>query len=497
MKKISFILVVLVLTACTKLDVELYDRIPEEVYTPNPITDMSVIYEQMRDFLDWGGWWFANELTGDGAVAPTRDTDWDDGGKWRVLHQHAWVDDTEAIQAMWGRFYAAIGEANRFIELYEDQAEAEVVAEALAKAKTLRAYYYYLAIDNYGNVPYVTKHTGADPNPRRNNRAEIFHELVKDIEESYLLIKPTTTRTGISKGMAFSLLSKLYLNHVVYTGTVNPDFWAKAEQYADSVINLGAYSLTSDALAPFVTNNHNSSENIWIIPFNEDTYQGFNLHMRTLHYNSNLTFNMQAGPWNGFAAMESHFNTYADNDRRKAGFLFGQQFASDGSVINDGVTGTPLIFNPNIPAIEMNLAQHTPIQIRMSGARAAKFEIKDGAKAYLSNAFPIFRLADIYLMKAEAMIRQGKNGDNYVNIVRSRAGVEPWAGVTLDMLLEERGREMFWEAHRRQDLIRFGKFGQAWWEKGPSGPEREVFPIPLWVKQSNPNIEHPPVSLDN
>lgn len=496
MKKISFILVVLVFTACTKLDVELYDRIPEDVYTPNPITDMSIIYEQMRDFLDWGGWWFANELTGDGAVGPTRDTDWDDGGKWRVLHQHAWVDDTEAIQAMWGRFYAGIGEANRFIELYEDQAEAEVVAEALAKAKTLRAYYYYLAIDNYGNVPYVTKYTGVDPNPRRNNRAEIFHELVSDIEESYPLIKPTTTRTGISKGMAFSLLSKLYLNHAVYTGTVNPAFWAKAEQYADSVINLNTYSLTSDALAPFITNNHNSSENIWIIPFNEDTYQGFNLHMRTLHYNSNLTFNMQAGPWNGFAAMESHFNTYAENDRRKAGFLYGQQFASDGSVINDGVTGTPLIFDPNIPALEMNLAQHTPIQIRMSGARVAKFEIKDGAKAYLSNAFPIFRLADIYLMRAEALIRQGKNGDADVNKVRVRAGLEPWSGVTLEMLLEERGREMFWEAHRRQDLIRFGKFGQAWWEKNPSGSERQVFPIPLWVKQSNPNIELDPVSLN-
>ncbi len=497
MKRISIILSVIVLfiVSCTDLDVELYDRIPDDEFTPNPIVDMSVIYEPMREFIDWGGWWFANELTGDGAVGPTRDTDWDDGGKWRVLHQHTWVDDTEAIQAMWGRFYQAIGEANRFIEMYEDQADAEIVAEALAKGKILRAYYYYLAIDNYGDVPYVTKRTGAETNPRRNHRAEIFHELVKDIEESYPLIQPTTTRTGIGKGMAFSLLSKLYLNHAVYTGTENVDFWAKAEQYADSVISLGIYSLESDALAPFVTNNHNSSENIWIIPFNEDNYTGFNLHMRTLHYNSNRTFNMQAGPWNGFAAMKDHYNTYEENDRRKDGFLVGQQFAHDGSVINDGVTGTPLILDPHIPALEMNLAQHTPAQIRMSGARVAKFEIKNGAKADLSNAFPIFRLADVYLMKAEAMIRQGKNGDEYVNLVRARAGLDPWNDVTLEMLLEERGREFFWEAHRRQDLIRFGKFGQAWWEKAPSGPEREVFPIPLWVKESNPNITEPPVSI--
>ncbi len=87
------------------------------------------------------------------------------------------------------------------------------------------------------------------------------------------------------------------------------------------------------------------------------------------------------------------------------------------------------------------------------------------------------------------MIRQGANGDEYVNMIRIRAGLEPWNGVTLPMLLEERGRELFWEAHRRGDLIRFGEFNRPWWEKNASSLDRNVFPIPLWAKEANPNLE--------
>jgi starch-binding outer membrane protein, SusD/RagB family len=498
MKKILFVFVFLGLVqlSCTKLDDKLYDRIPPEEFTADPVLQMSVIYEPMREFLDWGGWWFANELTGDGAVGPTRDTDWDDGGKWRKLHLHDWDDETEAINSMWSRFYSGIVEANKFIEAQAPFEGDPIVDQAIAKAKVLRAYYYYLAIDNYGDVPYVDKYLDADANPKRNHRAEIFDRIVKEVEESTPLIQFSTSRTGVGKGAAFSLLTKLYLNHAVYTGAENPAYWAKAEQYADSVIQLGIYSLESDALAPFVTNNHASSENIWIIPFDEDTYQGFNLHMRTLHYNHNLTFEMVAGPWNGFAAMESHFNTYADNDRRKEGFLYGPQFTSSGEEIVDGVANAPLVIDPYIPALEMTVAQHTAEQIRMSGARVAKFEIKKGAKDNLSNAFPIFRYADVLLMKAEAMIRQGMNGDEYVNLVRTRAGLDAWSGVTLEQLLEERGREMFWEAHRRQDLIRFGQFTRAWWEKPASNDARKVFPIPLWAREANPNLDAEIVSLN-
>ncbi|NCC73599.1 MAG: RagB/SusD family nutrient uptake outer membrane protein [Sphingobacteriia bacterium] len=497
MKKIflAFLLLTAVQFGCTKLDDELYDRIPADEYTADPIGLMSPIYAPMREFLDWGGWWFAQELTGDAVVCPTRGGDWDDGGKWRVLHTHTWDNNTEAVNSMWSRFYNGVLAANEFIETQQEFAGDSIVDNALAKARILRAYYYYLLIDNYGDVPYVTQYLGAPEQPMRNFRAEIFNQIVKEIEDNAGLIVTNNTKTGLSKGAAFSLLAKLYLNHVVYTGTLNPAYWEKAEAVCDSVINLGQYSLESDALAPFITANENSPENIWAIPFDEDTYTGHNLHMRTLHYNSNLTFEMVVGPWNGFAVMYDHFNTYEDGDRRKNGFLVGQQYTYSGEPIMDqGAGGIPLVFNPFIPALDLN--GYTPDEIRNSGARVVKFEVKRGAKDNLSNDFPIFRYADVLLMKAEALIRQGENGDEYVNQIRERAGLTPWTGVTLDQVLEERGRELFWEAHRRQDLIRFGKFNKAWWEKAASTPDRQTFPIPQWAIDSNPNLAQPPVAIE-
>lgn len=486
MKKIFLGLALIASTfwGCTDLEDEAIDRIPEEAYIVDPVLQMTPVYAPMREFLDNGGWWFAQELTTDEMVGPTRASDWDDGGKWRVLHTHEWDNNTEAINNMWSRFYTGVAEANKFIEKQLPLAGDSIVDAGIAKGKILRAYYYYLLIDNYGDVPYVTQYLGAPSLPEKAERAAIYDSLVADIEASVLKISSSTSKTAVTPAMAYSLLAKLYLNAEVYSGNAE---WAKAEEACDKVIALGQYALDGDPLAPFVTNNEGSGENIWVIPYDEDGYQGFNLHMRTLHYNSNLTFDMPVGPWNGFAVTEDHFNTYTDDDLRLGYFLVGQQFASDGSPITDAVAEANLVFTPEIPALLMD-ASFTPAEIRMSGARVAKFEIKKGAKDNLSNDFPIFRYADVLLMKAEAMIRQGKNGDEFVNMVRERAGLDPWSGVTLDQVLEERGRELFWEAHRRQDLIRFGKFNQAWWEKPASTADRKIFPIPQWAIDANPNL---------
>lgn len=500
---IAFSVLSTLFIGCTNLDDVLYDRIPIDEYTADPILKMSPIYAPMRDFCDWGGWWFAQELTGDGVVCPTRGGDWDDGGKWRVLHQHTWDNNTEAVNSMWSRFYRGVTEANKFIDEHAIFEGDPIIDEAIAKAKVLRAYYYYLLIDNYGHVPYVTSFVNADEQPRKNYRAQIFSRIVAEIEESVELIQPSTSKTGVTQAAAWSLLAKLYLNHKVYTGEENPEYWVKAEEVCDNIISLGNYSLEGDPLAPFITNNENSPENIWVIPYDEDTYTGFNLHMRTLHYNSNLTFNMTVGPWNGFAAVKSHYDSYEDEDIRKQGyFLVGQQYTFDGQPINDqGAGGLPLVIDPFIPALTMG-AGNTPQEIRMSGARVVKFEIKKGAKDNLSNDFPIFRYADVLFMMAEAQLRQGNAVSVAdLDVIRTRAGLPTgWSasltGETgLNELLAERGRELFWEGHRRQDLIRFGKFNLPWWEKAASTEDRNTFPIPQWVIDSNPNIALDPIDI--
>ncbi len=493
MKKIASILIAAIaVTSCVDLEEELYDRLPGDKYPENEIQGALItgpIYEPMRDFLDWGGWWFCQEVPSDEVTFPTRHTDWDDGGKWRVLHQHTWTNTTEAISSMWSRYYQGVGEANQLLELLGEENEDPAARATVAKIKIMRAYYYYLLIDNYGDVPFVTSFSDAEEQPGKDDRADIWQAIVADVEQSIPHLGTGRSKNAVTKGMAFSLLAKLYLNAEVYTRTA---YWAEAEEACDSVLALG-YSLEADPLAPFVTENQESPENIFTIPYDEDTYQGFNLHMRTLHYNHNLTFNMTAGPWNGCAAQSDFYNSYEDGDiRKEEGFLVGQQYTSDGQEIVDPVAGSNLIIDPYIPALMMDLT-YTYQEIRMSGARVAKFEIKKGAKANLSNDFPIFRLADIYLMKAEAMLRQGKAAGQaveYVNPLRERANVDPWTGadLTLESLLAERGREMFFEGHRRQDQIRFGTFNDAWWEKQADGPDRNTFPIPQWVIDANPNL---------
>ncbi|MEI6748263.1 MAG: RagB/SusD family nutrient uptake outer membrane protein [Bacteroidota bacterium] len=484
-----FVLVVL-LSSCTDLKDQYYDRLPADKYPENALQIALLpapVYSGLQGFLDGSGWWFCQELTSDEMVGPTRNTDWDDGGKWRVLHEHTWTNTTEAINNMWSPMYGGIAQANKLVELLETYPKTSAVMATIAQVKIMRAFYYYVLIDNYGDVPYVTSFANADPKPFKTTRAEIFNKLVGEtgeIEGNIKYLLPSNSKTSVTKGMAFSLLAKLYLNAEVYTGT--PE-WVKAEAACDSVIALGQYGLEGTPLAPFVTENSGSLENIFTIPYDENTYKGNNLHMRTLHYLSNLTYDMTLGPWNGFCAMEDHYNTYEDIDLRKAGFMVGQQFTSSGTKIYDLVAEVDLVIKAHLPALKMD-ATFTKDEIRNTGARVIKFEIKKGANDNLSNDFPIFRYADILLMKAEAMIRQSKNGDEYVNQIRTRAGVSTWTGVTNEQLLAERGREMFWEGHRRQDLIRFGEFNKAWWEKLASTPDRNTFPIPQWAIDANENL---------
>lgn len=475
--------------ACTDLEENAYDRLPGTLYPENAdqiATAPVAAYQPLNDFLDWGGWWFCQELPSDEMVCPTRHTDWDDGGKWRVLHTHTWTNTTEANSAMWGTFYKGIGICNQKIEGLAPTASTDAGKTVIAKLKVLRAYYYYLLIDNYGDVPYVTKFDGAPSQPSKALRANVCDSIITEIKANVKYLPVTLpSKSAVTKGMAYSLLAKIYMNIGVYKGT--PD-WVTAEKYCDTIIGLNAYSLMSDRLAPFITENQTSPENIFTIGFDEDNAKGFNLHMRTLHYESNKTYDMSVGPWNGFCTTEDHYNTYSSQDKRKSYFIVGQQYDAAGQkLIDPGAANALLIIDPHIAKLQLD-ASNTLKEIRMSGARVKKFEIKLGAKDNLSNDFPIFRYADILLMKAESMVRQGKNGDDYVNMIRDKAGVTPFSNVTLDELLAERGREMFWEAQRRQDLIRFGKFNNAWWEKPASAPSRMTFPVPQSAIDANPNL---------
>ncbi len=491
MKKFIYLIaaVSVIVASCTKLEETLYDKIPGDQYPENEaqIANLSVdAYSKLRIMADDEGWWFlAQEISSDEMAGPTRGSDWDDGGKWRDMHMHTWSNDNEGVNRMWSTFWTGITTCNQTIDMMKMLPQNDAITAKMKELEVLRAYYYYLLIDNYGDAPYLTSASNAPEKPTKVAREVIFDSLVNTVESALPHLKLIDNKYMMTRYAAFSLLAKLYINSEVYTGTPQ---WQKAGQYCDSII-AGPYLLASTVSETFITDNSAGTEIIFSIPYDEDNFQGFRLHMRTLHYQQNEEFDMEVGPWNGFAVVPTHFDSYESNDlRRDAYFLFGQRFKPSGGVIYDGETQLPLIIDPHLGALNMQPGSFSLEVLRTSGARVGKYEIAKGTKESLSNDLPLFRLSDIYLMKAECEVRLGGSGDTWVNAIRARAGVTAFSGATLDQILAERGRELFAEGHRRQDQIRFGKWNQAWWEKAAHGDERNTFPIPKWATDANPNL---------
>jgi hypothetical protein len=303
------------------------------------------------------------------------------------------------------------------------------------------------------------------------------------------------------------ILAKLYLNAEVYSGTPR---YQEAHDAADYIINNGGYTLCGvgckvknlgkrpavaedpDELegfaAVFAPNNAGNPEHIWTVNYEAGVNDGFNLAMMALHYSSQITWNFDSQPWNGYSTLEAFYNSFDDTDaRKKASFIAGKQLDYFGNTLLDYATddGDPeLNYTPAINEI-------FPDGLREAGARPGKFSYKQFGRASMDNDFTLLRLGQIYLIRAEAAARVGGGWDGAAaltdtNIIRARANATAYtaAQLTETEFLAERGREMFSEAVRRTDLIRFGAYGNAWWEKSTSTANKTIFPIPFDALQA-------------
>ncbi len=479
---------VFLLGSCWELEQEVLDGVTAEdiANSKNPqLINVLKASAYSRIVGSWGGHnsiWSINEVASDEMAIPQKGADWEDGGQWLRIHRHTWQTSEESFNNSWNYCYTAIGEINNLIISYPD------VPALNSELKVLRALVYLWLIDSFGNVPIITE-TSTGGNPTNNTRAEVFAFIEKSVKDNIASLPKSDTKTTLNYYSAQAILAKLYLNAQIYTGTPK---WAEAETAANEVIS-GPYSLTSNFFANFSTRNGGSTENILTLPYDQNNAGGFNLVQMTLHYLSQNTYNLQEQPWNGYASLEEFYISFDEKDVRKGSFLEGPQFASDGKRLNDisaeatDPDGQPLTFTPKIN-------QLAPNAFRQAGVRVGKFEFATGAGSSLSNDYPLFRLGDIILVKAEAAFRQGKTALalTSINQVRTRAGLAPLAAVTLDDLFKERGFEMFAEASRRTDQIRFGKWNQPWWEKAASQPFRNLFPIPLQQINANPSLKQNP-----
>lgn len=484
-----FAAIVLLVSACAEPEQEIFNGYSAEelANSDNPaLTDVLKASAYQRIIGTWGGHnslWSMHEVASDEAVIAQKGGDWFDGGLWLRMHRHEYNPQEGAFNNGWAYCYTAIGDINLLLQQYPD------VAALGAELRVLRALVYLWLIDAWGNVPIVLE-TDDDPTPPTASRTEVFNFIEQSVNDNLALLSKDNTKTTLNYWSAKMILAKLYLNAEVYTGTPR---LADANAALTDIINNGPFSLENNYFANFATNNGGSSENILTLPYDQDNAGGFNLGQMTGHYLTQFTFDLQEQPWNGYASLEEFYNAYEDGDARKNSFLVGPQFSSTGERLEDSSAedadpdGPPLTFTPEINELEPN-------SLRQAGARIGKFEFQSGAASSISNDFPIFRYGDALLMKAEVEWRLGNPGAalNFVNQVRARAGVDPLSALDADILLAERGREMFAEGWRRSDLIRFGKYGDAWWEKGPSDDFRALFPIPQQQIDANPDLTQNP-----
>ncbi len=442
-----------------------------------------------------------SEISTDEMVVPTRGQDWFDNGRWLEIHQQAWAANSPSglddVNAAWQDAMGGVANANIVLDALQNVTVPNQAAVE-AELRALRAFYYYMLLDFFGGVPIATD-AQIEARPRAS-RAELFDFIEGELLEvrgALPLTWPPDMHGRLTQGAADAILASMYLNAEVFTGTVStsglqpgPARWQDAIDAADRVINSGAYSLATDWRSNFTPDNFASPELILVVKHLNQSGLGLNFPMRVLHYNQ---FNPT--PWNGFATLAETFNTFDEDDTRTEIFLVGPQVDLDTGEPVRTRPGDPLVFTPEIE----DIFQATEGE----GVRILKWP-PDPARVAENNANDVayFRLAEMYMIKAEALNELGNTAAavDIVNTLRARvfdpdeplnAGDFTQASFR-DRILQERLFELTAEAKRRQDLIRHGQFTQAWAFKPQTEPFRILFPIPQPQLDTNPELVQNP-----
>lgn len=451
-----------------------------------------------------------NTFTTDEAMLPTRGGDWYDGGLWQNLFLHNWGTKNDLVKGSWDYLYKVIAQTNQSLdklkEILENNPENISVPKYISEVRAFRAMYYYYLLDMFARVPLVTSSSVAMEDVVQSERSAVFNFVRTELEESVEdLSDAHSNLTGeyygrITKSVAYFLLAKLALNAEVYAdddwtdGTkldgknikftvdgTEMNAWEATIAYCDKIAGLG-YKLEPKFESNFSLKNESSVENIFTIPMDANLYKNefYNL-IRSRHYNHGNAYGQ--GGWNGSSATKEAldafgYGTSSQDPRFELTYYAGKVEGPNGTIKLDD--GTDLEYVPS----EITLDLSGKASEKTAGARMKKYELDASATndgKLQSNDIVLFRYADVLLMKSEAKVRNGGNGDAELTEVRERAGATLDVTATLETLLEERLREFAWEGLRRQDLVRFGKFTRAYTDR-PQLPKEDtgyttVFPI--------------------
>ncbi|NQT76429.1 MAG: RagB/SusD family nutrient uptake outer membrane protein [Bacteroidetes bacterium] len=455
---------------------------------PSGMPDITSIDEGFGQYLR--GYWYHQELPTDEAVIGWNDQTIKD------FHYQTWGSSDVFITAFYYRVYYQIAAANEFIrETSDAKLDERGVSGSLredigfyrAEARWLRALSYWHALDLFGNVPFVTEEDAVGFYfPAQIQRANLYAYIEGELKAIEDLMKPARGNEygRADKAGVWMLLAKLYLNAEVYTGAQK---YTECITYCDKIIDAG-YSLLGTYAHLFTADNGPAYANEVIFSINFDgimttTWGGTNFIIHAAVGGDMEPENYGiSGGWGGTrttSALVEKFPGLTENgDDRAMFFTEGQNLEiEDISLFNDGYA----------------VVKFT--NLRSDGEPGSSLD-------HVDTDFPLFRLADVYLMYAEAALRGGAGGNvgealTYVNDLRARANADPVNDINLDFILDERARELYWEGHRRTDLVRFGKFtgGQYLWPwKGnvndgiATDAKYNLFPLPAADLTANPNL---------
>jgi len=502
-----FLVAVVCICSCTDLDPEDSDVVTEEVFFENGdayISYIGKIYPHLQSLNSFGNYYLIQEVSSDEVVVPQRGRDGFDGGVWIKIHQHDFNMDLPSIYDLWNSCYRGILECNKILQYINGK---EFPRKWEAEVRVMRAYWYYILLDVFGNIPIVLEHDiGPGFIPTTSERSSVFTFVEEELRSNVeFLSRDNDLRTygRINYYTGQAILSALYLNAREYTGQ---EYYDECIITCDKIIFSEKYVLEPNYFNNFTIDNAGSKEIIWAIPYDDQVAHGFHLVFSTLHPAHQSTFQLREPPWNMLSVMEDFFHSFESNDRRLEGdgrgygvMLYGLQYDEAGNILMDDsehwYEDNAYDGIPRAVFLSPEIRELFPRAGRDDGARISKYEIQKNISYNMNNDFIVYRYAEILLNKAEALWRLNPNDPNaleLVNLIRERAGVEPFIEITTDNLLAERGRELCFEGKRRTDLIRFDAWSESWWEKNYSEDYKKIMPIPFSYLTGGTNIKQNP-----
>ncbi len=541
MKKITFLKYIPVLFLLTgmascdmNLDEKVFSDVTEQTYnysTADFGPNIAGAYIALRYNYVYT-YWQSQELSGCCIVTPANSSGWDDGGIYKRFHFHNWNSELGQIKDLWNNYYAGVVLCNSAINRVENDiipaSSPEEKQEGLAELRALRAYYYWILMDNFGDIPLTT--TITQELPEKTSRGEVYSFIVNELTEAvpHLNEEQGGKMYGrINKWAGKTLLANIYLNAEVYTGTGR---WNECLAECNDIINSGQCALSPDFRDSFrAAGVESSREVLFTIPY--DYARGLHgnyLFMNSWHSELQKKFRINAVPnaAGGPKGITQFINIYEEGDTRLDDtWLHGLQLDADGNSLYGAydLKGEPLVFSKEIP--DGNYTNE------MEGYRFNKMEIPPGSEWSCDTDIPLFRYSEVLLMKAECLLRTNQPGAGaLVTEVRIRAFKNSpekasltdeqlkqdsdyeWGYVEnykitdpgnqdpiqFGCLFDERCREFVWEGYTRRDMIRFGIFTtKSWLSHKPMGDYRSLYPIPQEALNSNPKLVQNPAYSGN